>query len=94
MGADQTSRILATVTDWLTRLEAAAGSVDPAGLAPLFRQDAHWRYAMALTWLLVTVSGSDAIAGDLAPLARARALRGLRVDPGRCPPRVVSRAGV
>ena len=94
MGADQTSRILATVTDWLTRLEAAAGSGDPAGLAPLFRQDAHWRDAMALTWRLVTVSGSDAIAGDLAPLARARALRGLRVDPGRCPPRVVSRAGV
>ncbi len=94
MGADQTSRILATVTDWLTRLEAAAGSGDPTRLAPLFLDDAHWRDAMALTWRMVTVSGADAIAGDLASRIRGRAVRGLRVDPGRCPPRVVSRAGV
>lgn len=94
MGAEQTERLAATVSGWLERLEAAIEAGDAEGLASLFLGDGHWRDVLALTWRIVTVSGGDAVAGDLARLGRARALRGLRVHPGRCPPRVVTRAGV
>lgn len=94
MGAEQASRIAATVNDWLARFEAALATGDPARLAPLFLDDAHWRDLLALTWRIVTVSGGGAIAGGIAGPGRERALRDLRIHPDRCPPRVVTRAGV
>ena len=94
MGVEQAARIAATVTDWLDRFEAALASGDPGRLAPLFLDDAHWRDVLALTWRIVTVSGGKAVAGDLGRLGRERGLRGLRVHPGRCAPRIVTRAGV
>jgi len=94
MGAEHAARITVTVTDWLGRFEAALATGDPAVLATLFLDDAHWRDVLALTWRIVTVSGGDTIAGDLAGLGSNRSLRGLQVHPDRCPPRIVSRAGV
>jgi putative flavoprotein involved in K+ transport len=94
MGSEQTARLLPTVDDWLARLETALAAADPTGIAALFEADSHWRDVLALTWRIVTVSGGDRLAADLARLGRERALAGLKVHPGRCPPRTVERAGV
>lgn len=94
MGAEQTARLSEMTAGWLARFEAALATGDPHRLAPLFLVESHWRDLLALTWRIVTVSGDAGIAGDLAARARERGLHGLRVHPGRCPPRVVTRAGV
>lgn len=94
MGAEQASRIAATVNGWLAGFEAALATGDTARMAPLFLDESHWRDVLALTWRIVTVSGGGAVAGDLARLGRERSLHDLRIHPGRCPPRVVTRAGV
>lgn len=94
MGAEQAARLSETASDWLARFEAALAAGDPGRLVPLFLADAHWRDLLALTWRIVTVSGAGAVAGGLARLGRARGLRALRLHPDRCPPRIVTRAGV
>ncbi len=94
MGAERTARIAAATSGWLGRFEAALASGDPAALTPLFLADSHWRDVLALTWRIVTVSGAEAVAGDLARLGRDRGLHGLTIHPDRCPPRIVARAGV
>lgn len=94
MGAERTERLAATVDGWLGRLEAAVAADDPGGLQSLFLADSHWRDLLALTWRIVTLSGAGMIAPELMRLGRKRAVTGLRLHPGRCPPRVVARAGV
>ena len=87
-----TDKSLTAVADeWLARFERALAK--PAELRGLFHADSHWRDVLALTWQLRTVDGADAIAAELsAQVGRARPT-GLRTDPGRTPPRRVTRAG-
>jgi Flavin-binding monooxygenase-like len=62
-------------------------------LRTLFHADSYWRDVLALTWLIKTVEGSDAVLKDLkAHVARARPA-GFRMAANRTAPRHVSRAG-
>jgi putative flavoprotein involved in K+ transport len=81
------------VATWLERCNAALAAADAAGLAALFRDDGHWRDIAGLTWTIATVSTRDLVAPALLAAAQARGLRDLAVDPARCPPRLVERAG-
>ena len=82
------------VESWLARLNAAAANPATPAVAALFLEDSHWREAVAFSWELKTLSGRDRLAPALADaLARFEA-RDFAIDPKRCPPRVVERAGV
>ncbi len=78
---------------WIAALNAALAQGDAAALATLFEEDGHWRDTVALSWTLKTVSGGGRIAAALATAAAERGMRDVAVDAGRCPPRVVQRAG-
>src|SRR5215831_17762173 len=78
---------------WLADFEAALRAADDAPLAKLFRADAHWRDLLAFTWQVKTVSGAGAILPELKRRAKEAGARGFEVDPGRTPPRSVTRAG-
>ena len=84
---------VAAATQWLARFEKALSAPDDSLLGSLFQADSHWRDVLALTWRIQTVSGRDAVVAAL----RARRDRGrpsrFVVDPGRTPPRRVTRAG-
>ena len=76
---------------WLTRFERALARGD--GLADLFHADSYWRDVLALTWELTTFNGRDAIVAALREHVPGAQLSGCTVDPGRTPPREVTRAG-
>ena len=78
---------------WLADFGRALHAPDEAPLARLFRADAHWRDLLALTWQVKTVSGTGAILPELKRRAKEAGARGFEVDPGRTPPRSVTRAG-
>jgi hypothetical protein len=78
------------VAGWLARFEAALSASDVPGLRGLFQVDCHWRDVLALTWRIETLSGRDAVVDGLHA---ARKASGFAVDPGRTPPRLVTRAG-
>ena len=79
--------------NWLARFERALAEGDDVLLETLFHADSHWRDVLALTWRIRTVSGADAILGELkAHVGRARPT-GFRTDPRRTAPRHVTRAG-
>src|SRR6185503_1292220 len=59
----------------------------------LFHPDSHWRDALALTWHLRTVNGSDAILEELKAHVGRVNPTGFRTDPRRTAPRYVTRAG-
>jgi len=81
------------VENWLARFERALAEGDDVLLETLFHADSHWRDVLALTWRIRTVSGADAILGELkAHVGRARPT-GFRTDPRRTAPRHVTRAG-
>jgi putative flavoprotein involved in K+ transport len=81
------------VAAWLARFEHALKERADAPLRALFREDAHWREVLALTWDIRTHSGANALLPELrGGAARARP-RNFRVDPGRTAPRKVKRAG-
>ncbi len=86
--------IAPAVEAWLVRFNQALAAMSAERLAPLFREDAHWREAVALSWELKTVSGREAVARDLAVACRQFQAKDFAVDPVRCPPRVVERGGV
>jgi len=79
---------------WLARFNAAAAAPAPERLAALFLEDSHWRDAVGLGWELVTVSGRDAVTHKLAGGLKAFQARAFAIDPARCAPRVVERAGL
>lgn len=91
MGAEQGAGQI--VAAWLDRLNAALETRDAARLGALFRPDGHWRDIVGLTWRIATVSGREDVAGALLPAAASSAARRFAVDPDRCPPRAVERAG-
>src|SRR5215471_7023146 len=78
---------------WLADFDKALRAADDASLAKLFRADAHWRDLLAFTWQVRTVSGAGAILPELKRRAREAGARDFEVDPGRTPPRSVTRAG-
>ena len=90
MQADVSERVEA----WLARFNEAAAQPSAGRLAPLFLADSHWREAVALTWRLVTVSGRDNIARDLAAALGKFEAHGFAIDPNRLAPRIMERAGV
>lgn len=82
------------VEDWLARFNAAVSEPSADRLRALFLPDSHWREAVALSWELKTVSGRDEIGRALAEAMAKVQPRDFAIDPNRCQPRVVERAGV
>jgi hypothetical protein len=89
----RTDTIATIADDWLAQFERALAEPDDVLLKTLFHPDSHWRDALALTWHIRTVNGSDAILKELkAHVGRANPT-GFRTDPRRTAPRRVTRAG-
>src|SRR3954471_10494736 len=89
-----TTDTIATIADdWLAQFEWALAEPDDVLLKTLFHPDSHWRDALALTWYLRTVSGSDAIVKELKAHVGRASPTGFRTDPSRTAPRHVTRAG-
>jgi putative flavoprotein involved in K+ transport len=82
------------LADWLDAFNRALSEPSGLSLSRLFLPDSHWRDAVALTGELRTVSGRAAICAALASAAQRLRPASFEVDPGRCPPRVLERAGV
>ncbi|PMS29429.1 flavin-containing monooxygenase, partial [Trinickia symbiotica] len=59
----------------------------------LFHPDSHWRDLLALTWTFDTVSGRDSLSSALLEAASRCGARNFEIDPRRCAPREVERAG-
>lgn len=78
---------------WVEDFNDALAAGTAAALADLFEDDSHWRDTVALSWTLRTTSGRDAIITDLLRLAALRHMRPVAIDPDRCPPRTIRRAG-
>jgi cation diffusion facilitator CzcD-associated flavoprotein CzcO len=89
----RTDPITAIVEHWLVRFERALAERDDALLRTLFHPDSHWRDVLALTWRIRTVSGRDAILGELSAHAGRANPTGFGTDPRRTAPRRVTRAG-
>ncbi|MGE0314331.1 MAG: flavin-containing monooxygenase [Lautropia sp.] len=87
------STAIEPVVAWLARFNEAAALPTAERLRPLFRADCYWREAVALSWELKTVSGADNVAHQLADALSTCQARDFAIDPDRCPPRVVERAG-
>jgi cation diffusion facilitator CzcD-associated flavoprotein CzcO len=83
-----------TAANWLDGLNAAIQAGDPDRIGALFEADSHWRDALALTWTIVTISGRAEIQHRLAVSGVQCGMRNVTIDPDRCPPRIVERAGV
>jgi len=82
------------IQDWLDRFNPALGDCNPDRLRALFEPDSHWRDILAFTWKIETASGAAEIGRGLAGALPACRARNFAVDPDRCAPRVVERAGV
>ena len=83
-----------TAANWLDGLNAAIQAGDPDRIGAPFEADSHWRDALALTWTIVTISGRAEIQHRLAVSGVQCGMRNVTIDPDRCPPRIVERAGV
>jgi pyridine nucleotide-disulfide oxidoreductase len=81
------------VEHWLERLDRALAAADDALLSGLLLPESYWRDLLAFTWEIRTVSGAEAIAGDLQAYAVRAAPRRFALAAGRTPPRRVQRAG-
>jgi putative flavoprotein involved in K+ transport len=82
-----------TLDRWLADFDRALSALDPDALQGLFAEESHWRDLVAFSWHIQTVSGARKIVGALQELGPAAKPGGLRIDPRRTPPRVVTRAG-
>lgn len=78
----------AIASSWLSAFEAALRK--DSGIADLFAAECFWRDVLASSWRIETWQGGAAIASGLAAGA---GLHGFRIDDGRTPPRMVTRAG-
>jgi len=78
---------------WLADFEEALRDPDDASLAKLFRADAHWRDLLAFTWQVKTFSGAGRVVDGLKEHGVGKGARAFEIDPGRTPPRSVTRAG-
>ena len=82
------------VAAWLARFNEAVADPRPERLGALFLPDSHWREVLALSWQLITLSGREEIGRALAQALPRFQARNFAIDPRRCAPRVVERAGV
>ena len=80
--------------EWLSAFSRALEANEAGVVAALFQEDCHWRDILALTWQIKTVSGPAAVTAMLQAALPSAQLRGVRLAPGRTPPRRVTRAGV
>ena len=90
---DAPEDIATTAGNWLARFEHAIREGDDGLLAALFHPDSHWRDVLALTWRIHTVSGREAVVRELTAHADRAGPTSFVLDPGRTPPRQVTRAG-
>ena len=90
---DAPEDIAATAGNWLAQFEHALTGRDAGAMAALFHADSHWRDVLALTWQIDTVSGHDAVVRELTAHADRAGPTSFALDPGRTPPRQVTRAG-
>jgi cation diffusion facilitator CzcD-associated flavoprotein CzcO len=86
----------AVVGSWLalfneSMAETPAGEGDD-NLRELFHGDSFWRDALALSWRLQTVAGSESIGQTLRALTADSGITALQVDAAATAPRVVRRA--
>ncbi|MBS0224454.1 MAG: NAD(P)/FAD-dependent oxidoreductase [Proteobacteria bacterium] len=88
-----TDKIDIAVADWLAQFERGLSGDNAVSLENLFHADSHWRDVLALTWLIETISGRDAIVRGLEAHAERARPSGFAVDPDRTAPRRVMRAG-
>jgi cation diffusion facilitator CzcD-associated flavoprotein CzcO len=94
MRAHPDDKVGHAVETWLGKFNAALDAPEAARLGALFAPDGHWRDLLALTWRFGTVSGRAALGQGLAQALAQCHARNFAIDPRRCPPRVVERAGV
>ncbi|MFK7964865.1 MAG: flavin-containing monooxygenase [Burkholderiaceae bacterium] len=91
---EQTERSLTdTVATWLAQLTAAVKAESSEMTADLFMPDGYWRDALALTWQLQTIEGSQAIGRTLVESARQVGLTSLEMATGLLAPVRVVRLG-
>ena len=81
------------IARWLKWFNAALLEGNPASVAALFAPDSHWRDLLALTWGIETISGGSVIGQRLAASGVHFKARQFEIDPARCAPRVLERAG-
>ena len=82
------------IASWLAQFNTALTAGDADRIAALFDADSHWRDLLALTWNIETFSGGATLARRLAQSGAACQVRHFSIDPQRCAPRLVERAGV
>jgi lactate dehydrogenase-like 2-hydroxyacid dehydrogenase len=90
---DATPTPHAQAAAWTAALARALQLGDAEAAAALFHPDGHWRDILALTWTLTNAAGRPAIRDALAAALPESHAVGLRLAPGRTPPRDVTRAG-
>jgi len=93
MRAHPDDKVGHAVDAWLGKINAALAEPDAQSIGALFAPDGHWRDLLALTWRFGTLSGREALAPALAQALARSGARDFAIDPGRCAPRVVERAG-
>ncbi|MGW8271670.1 MAG: hypothetical protein ACWGNS_14555, partial [Burkholderiales bacterium] len=96
MHAHPDDKVGHAIDAWLEKFNAALpvrDAPDARSIGALFESDGHWRDLLGLTWRFGTLSGRDALAPPLAQALAERGARDFAIDPRRCPPRVVERAG-
>lgn len=94
MSASPDSKVAGLVNTWLEAFNAAVARPNANELGALFLEDSHWREILSLSWELTTTSGRGAIANALAEALPRFQARNFSVDPERCAPRAIERAGV
>jgi cation diffusion facilitator CzcD-associated flavoprotein CzcO len=90
---DKTDDVSIAADNWLAQFESALAKPGEGLLKTLFHPDSHWRDVLALSWDIQTISGAEAILSELKAHAGRAGLCGLRIDPDRAAPRMVTRAG-
>ena len=78
---------------WLEGFNAALDARDAGRLETLFCPDSHWRDLLALTWSFGTISGRPVLMPKLLSAVVKHGARRFRIDPRRCAPLDVERAG-
>jgi len=81
------------LSSWLRKFNQWLAQPDAEGLSELLLDESHWRDAVALTGELRTLTGRSAIAEALVEAVVRLQVIGFEVDPVRCPPRELERAG-
>jgi cation diffusion facilitator CzcD-associated flavoprotein CzcO len=90
---DRTDDISIATENWLARFESALAKPGDGLLETLFHPDSYWRDVLALSWHIQTCNGAAAILSELKVHAIRAAPSGFAIDPDRCAPRQVTRAG-